>query len=270
MDSGSFDHALLVAQEAARAAGAELRAWQERFTVKEKGLFDLVTEADVAAQHAVQQVISRAFPEHAFLGEETTAAEREMLLQSKKPLWVVDPLDGTTNYIHHNPCYAVSLGLVIEGKPVVGVVYDPSREELFSAILGGGAALNGRVMRVTAVDQLSQSLLAVGFPADWTGNPEVVSAWEWFGYQTQGMRRTGSSALNLAYVAAGRFDGFFAFQQCPWDVAAGMLLVTEAGGQVTHHDGRAFAVLQANLIAASNGRLHTAILGGLADALIPS
>lgn len=267
MSELSLQEALTVAEQAARAAGEELRSWQTRFTIHEKGRFDLVTDADRAAQERVQQILTQAFPDHAFLGEETPLAARGELLSSKKPLWVVDPLDGTTNYVHRNPCYAVSIGLVQAGKPLVGVIYDPSRDELFSALAGSGAALNREPIQVTQVSSLSEALIAMGFPADWRTDPRISSTWNWFGHRSQGMRRTGSSALNLAYLGAGRFDGFVAFQQWPWDVAAGMLIVEEAGGTVSQADGQPYDVLRGSLIAASNGALHPELLRGLQESM---
>jgi myo-inositol-1(or 4)-monophosphatase len=267
MNESDLREALQVAETAARAGGEELRSWQARFTIHEKGRFDLVTDADRAAHDKVHQILEKAFPEHAFLGEETPSSEREKLLSSKKPLWVVDPLDGTTNYIHRNPCFAVSIGLVHEGHPVIGTIYDPSRDELFSARTGSGASLNGESIRVTQVSSLSEALIAMGFPADWRKDNRIGDTWTWFGHRTQGMRRTGSSALNLAYLGAGRFDGFVAFQQWPWDVAAGMLIVSESGGLVNQADGEPYDVLQGSLIAASNGALHPELLRGLRESM---
>jgi myo-inositol-1(or 4)-monophosphatase len=181
----------------------------------------------------------------------------------EQPLWVVDPLDGTTNFVHDVPMYVVSIGLVVEGKAVVGVIYDPNRNEMYSACHGVGASLNGQALKTSVADSLAASLVSVGFPADWRGKNEILQVWGWFGCETQGLRRTGSSALNLAYVAAGRFDGFFAFQICPWDVAAGIILVEEAGGRITRCVGSPYDVLSGDWIVASNGPLHGELLRGL-------
>lgn len=252
---------LEVAERAARAAGAELLRQRGTAGVREKGRFDLVTDADVAAQRIIQETLAAAYPEDAFLGEESGQGPGEY--PPGRAVWVVDPLDGTTNYIHDNPAFAVSVGLVLDGVAVAGVIYDPSRNELFRAARGQGAFVDGKRIRSSAISTLGTALLSVGFPASWQGQEGVLAAWRWFGLETQGMRRTGSSALNLAYVAAGRFDGFFAFQICPWDVAAGIILVEEAGGRVSRRDGGRYDVFSGELIVASNGPLHAELLRGL-------
>lgn len=259
----NYQKMLPIAEQAARAGGEQLRAWRRKFAVKEKGKFDLVTDADHAAQQAVKNVLMTAFPEHSFLGEETPSVEKQELLKSQKPLWVVDPLDGTTNYVHDFPCYAVSIGLVVNHEVVLGVIYDPSRDELFSAVRGQGAMLNGERLKCSTSASLSEALIAVGFPANLRGNEHVLEAWKWFGYESQGMRRSGSSALNLAYVAAGRLDGFFAFQICPWDIAAGIVLVEEAGGRISQVDGTTYDPLEEKVFVSSNGPLHVELLRGL-------
>jgi myo-inositol-1(or 4)-monophosphatase len=270
---------LAKAAQAARAAGAELLRQRGRFAIREKGRFDLVTDADVAAQRLIQEILASAFPGDGFMGEEgraVTVRERTPdrfpagSAQPNQPVWVVDPLDGTTNYVHDNPSFAVSIGLVINDEPALGVIYDPSRDELFRAARGLGASLNGRPIRCSDVESLAAALLTVGFPADVRGHDAVFAAWRWFGEQTQGLRRTGSSALNMAYIAAGRFDGFFAFQICPWDVAAGMVIIAEAGGRISRADGRPYHVHSGDLIVTSNGRLHDAMLHGLGQAIGPS
>lgn len=257
----------IIAEQAARAGGEVLRSWRRRFAVKEKGRFDLVTDADHAAQQAVKDVILANCPEHHFLGEETPLVQKEELLKTDKPLWVVDPLDGTTNYVHDFPCYAVSIGLVVDHQVQVGVIYDPSRDELFAAVRGQGATLNGERLSCTKSASLGDSLIAVGFPANLRGNEHVIEAWKWFGYESQGLRRTGSSALNLAYVATGRLDGFFAFQICPWDIAAGIVLVEEAGGRISKVDGTIYDPLEETVFVSSNGPLHGELMRGLQSVL---
>jgi myo-inositol-1(or 4)-monophosphatase len=254
-------HILKVAQEAARAGGEVLERWTGRVSITEKARFDLVTEADHGSQLAIREVLQSEFPEFGFLGEETPEQEKRLLLTLPGPLWVVDPLDGTTNYVHRYPSYAVSIGLVQAGAPIVGVIYDPCRNEMFTAARSLGAALNGTPLRTTSTDALGQALIAVGFPPNPRGNEAVLEAWRQFARETQSLRRTGSSTLNLAYIAAGRLDGFFAFQQSPWDVAAGMLIVHEARGTVTDHDGRPYHALSSQAIAASNGPLHHKMVG---------
>lgn len=254
---------LPVAERAARAGGEVLLQWRSKFTVREKGRFDLVTDADHASQAIIREILLGAFPEHCFLGEETSQEEKQQLFQSDRPLWVVDPLDGTTNYVHDFPCYAVSIGLVVEGQVQLGVIYDPSRDEHFTAVRGHGAHLNHRPIRCSSAASLGEALIAVGFPAQLRGNEQVIDAWKWFGYESQGMRRSGSSALNLAYLAAGRLDGFFAFQISPWDIAAGIVLVEEAGGQISQSDGKPYPPLGYSLFVSSNGLLHSELLRGL-------
>lgn len=255
------------AEKAARAGGEVLRSWRRRFAVKEKGRFDLVTDADHAAQQTIKEALLSAYPDHQFLGEETPRAQKDELLKTSGPLWVVDPLDGTTNYVHDLPCYAVSIGLVVDRQVQVGVIYDPSRDEMFSAARGLGAMLQGKKIECTKVASLGEALLAVGFPANLRGNEHVIEAWKWFGYETQSLRRTGSSALNLAYVATGRLDGFFAFQICPWDIAAGMILVEEAGGRISTVVGTTYDPLQEDVFVSSNGALHGELLRGLQTVL---
>lgn len=256
---------LQVAEHAARAGGDQLRSWRRQFKVSEKGRFDLVTDADHASQAAIRDIILKQFPDHHFLGEETPKAERDALLATDRPLWVVDPLDGTTNYVHDLPCFAVSIGLVLEGQVHIGVIYDPVRDELFTATRGGGAYVNGEKLRCSPATSLTDALLAVGFPANLRGQDHVLDAWKWFGCESQGMRRTGSSAINLAYLAAGRLDGFFAFQISPWDIAGGIVLVEEAGGTISQADGSPYPTLGEAVFVASNGPLHSTILQGLAS-----
>lgn len=250
-------------EQAACAAGETLLRFRNAFTISEKGRFDLVTDADHAAQQVIRDILYRDHPAIEFLGEETEQAEKERLFASKDPVWVVDPLDGTTNYVHGLPCYAVSIALVSHHDVLAGVIYDPVREEMFSAQQGQGAKLNGKPIQCTTNNQLEHALIAVGFPADLRGKEQVLDAWAWFGYHCRGLRRTGSSALNLAYLASGRLDGFFAFQVCPWDIAAGMLLVKEAGGRISQMDGTAYHPLRESVFISSNGPLHAELLRGI-------
>lgn len=250
-------------EQAARSAGETLLRFRNVFQISEKGRFDLVTDADHAAQQVIREILYRDHPAIAFLGEETETSERERLLVAEHPIWVVDPLDGTTNYVHGLPCYAVSIALVAGHEVQAGVIYDPVREEMFSALRGQGARLNGEPIQCTANSQLEHALIAVGFPADLRGKEQVLDAWAWFGYHCRGLRRTGSSALNLAYLASGRLDGFFAYQVCPWDIAAGMLLVQEAGGRISQRDGTAYHPLREAIFVSSNGPLHAELLRGI-------
>jgi myo-inositol-1(or 4)-monophosphatase len=246
------------ATEAARRAAAVLESWRRKFQVKEKGRFDLVTDADVASQQAIQAYLSATFPDHAFLGEEE-GASKSRPGPDAPPTWIVDPIDGTTNYVHDYPFYCISIGLQIAGEMVVGVVYDPPHQEMFAASKGGGAWLNCERLSVSPIATLGQSLLATGFPPDLRGNEKALDWWRYFSYHAQALRRTGSTALNLAYVAAGRFDGYYAFDNHIWDVAGGIVLVREAGGLITNVDGSPYDPYTPDALA-SNGRIHAAMI----------
>lgn len=232
----SVEAFLEVAQRAARLGGQELRHWRGRFAVREKGPADLVTEADLASQEAIRKELLGAFPTHGFLGEENGAST----IGTDGYRWIVDPLDGTTNYVHGLTQFCVSIGLEREGKLLVGVVYDPSSDECFAAAAGGGAFLNGQSISVSGVKQLSQALVAASFPPRVSPNHPSVAEFLAVMERAQSTRRMGSSALNLSYVAAGRLDAYWASDTKTWDVAAGWLLVTEAGGVV---EGRGTSVL---------------------------
>jgi myo-inositol-1(or 4)-monophosphatase len=243
---------------AAQAAAAVLEDWRHRFQVREKGRFDLVTDADVAAQRVITEHLGRRFPAHAFLGEEEHLGAGRPAADAP-PTWIIDPLDGTTNYVHDCPMYCVSIGLQIAGELVVGVVLDPSRPELFRAAKGMGAWLGDRRLHTSQTAGLEQALLATGFPADVRGQEMTLEWWRYFSLRTRSLRRTGSTALNLAYVAAGRFDGYWAFNNHVWDVAGGVVLVREAGGVVTNTDGAPFDPYRPDGLA-SNGPLHPLLL----------
>jgi myo-inositol-1(or 4)-monophosphatase len=245
------------AREATLRAAAVLEHWRQRFEVREKGRFDLVTDADLASQRTIAEYLAGRFPGHAFLGEEDGRHHRPG--PGAPPTWIVDPIDGTTNYVHDCPFYCVSLGLEVAGDLVVGVVYDPSRQEMFAAARGLGAWLNDRRLHTSRADGLSQALLATGFPPDMRGQERTLDWWRYFSLRTRSLRRTGSTALNLAYVAAGRFDGYFAFDNHVWDVAGAIVLLREAGGMVTNVDGSAYDPYTPDALA-SNGPLHPVLL----------
>jgi myo-inositol-1(or 4)-monophosphatase len=247
---------LRTAESAARQAGAVLEEWRSKFSVREKARADLVTDADYAAQKMVHAVILSADQSHQLLGEEDTPGTvRGRVARDAPPTWIVDPLDGTANYVHDVPAYCVSIGLMVAGELVVGAIFDPRQNEIFSAAKGMGATLNGKPMRVSEVAKLSEGLISTGFPPNPDAQERNLVMWRSFSFQAQALRRTGSTALNMAYVAAGRFDGYWAFDNHPWDVAAGVVLVAEAGGTVTRADGSPLDVFLPDLLA-TNGRIH--------------
>lgn len=242
----------MICEEAVRAAGAVLVARQGRVAVREKGPADLVTEADLAAQEVVRKTVLSAFPEHVLLGEEDPPGPRRQAAFR----WIVDPLDGTMNYVHGLPFYSVSLALEHEGQLVVGAVYDPIRDECYMAVRGGGAELNGRPIRANAAAGMAQAMAVVGFPAIVErDSPDLLVFLEALA-QCRSLRRFGSAALNLAYMAAGRVDIFWSFSTKIWDIAAGVLLVREAGGAVTAPTGEPLVLDEARFVAAANAELH--------------
>jgi myo-inositol-1(or 4)-monophosphatase len=249
---------LYAAQEAARRGAAILEEWRRRFQVKEKARFDLVTEADVASQRTIREYLCGRYPGHAFLGEEEKAGEGRPGPEAP-PTWIVDPLDGTTNYVHDCPLYCVSIGLQVAGELVVGVVYEPARQEMFKAARGMGAWLGEQRLRTSAIDRLDGALLSTGFPPDLRGQEQMLDWWRHFSVRAQSLRRTGSTALNLAYIAAGRFDGYWAFDNHVWDVAGATVLVREAGGVITNVDGTEYDAYTPDALA-SNGALHAILL----------
>ena len=256
--------ALPVATSLAREAGALLRQRiGTRRQVAHKGTIDIVTDADVAAEALIVAGLREAFPNFRLIGEEgsrTTAAEAASAAYG----WVIDPLDGTTNFAHGYPHFAVSIALEHRGDPVVGVVYDPMRDELFAAVAGGGATLNGEPIAVSSATSLIASLLATGFPYDLTQREESTALRIAFNNQTQGVRRDGSAALNLCYVAAGRLDGFYERPLNAWDIGAGALIVREAGGVVTAYDGGPFDLYGREILACAPG-VHGAMVAVIAE-----
>jgi myo-inositol-1(or 4)-monophosphatase len=227
---------------------------------------DLVTQYDLAAEELIANGLRAAFPTHGLMAEEggATAADSGYV-------WHIDPIDGTNNFAHGIPFFAVSMALYRENEPVVGLVYEPMRDECFTAVAGEGAHLlhNGRktALRVTMAERLVDSILATGFPYDrHTSELDNMRQLSAFLKQVQGVRRMGSAALDLAYVAAGRLDGYWEFKLNSWDVAAGVLLVQEAGGRVTMMDGRPFSLASKLSLVASNGRIHQDMLTTLANA----
>jgi myo-inositol-1(or 4)-monophosphatase len=255
---------LAAAKDAARRGAAVLEDWRQRFQVKEKARADLVTDADLASQRTIRSFLAGRYPTHAFLGEEAdaggpSAPDPAPPAADAPPTWIVDPLDGTTNYVHDCPLYCVSVGLQVSGELVVGVVFDPRQIELFWAARGMGAWLNDRRLRVSSVGRLEDALLSTGFPPDLRGQEQALEWWRHFAFRAQSLRRTGSTALNLAYLAAGRFDGYWAFDNHVWDVAGGTVLVQEAGGIITNVNGTHYDSYTPDALA-SNGLLHPVLL----------
>ncbi|HEY3057396.1 MAG TPA: inositol monophosphatase family protein [Chloroflexota bacterium] len=251
----SFDRAraLEVALVAAKASGQILRERVDsiREVRTKKSPVDLVTDVDVASEQQVLATLLDAFPAHSVVGEESGTRTGS----DPRFRWFVDPLDGTTNYAHGFPFYCVSIGLEVDGALALGVVYSPSLEELFVAEAGRGATLNGRPIRVSSIANLGDGLLATGFPYERAEFPKALKSFEVMSMHCQAVRRAGSAALDLCYVACGRLDGFWEHRVQPWDLAAGALIVTEAGGQVSTTDGGPFDV-EAGQVMASNGTVH--------------
>ena len=250
---------LELADELAREAGELLLGFQSQgFEISKKGRVNLVTEADIAAEQFIVEGIRESFPEDAILAEEGGAEGEGASFK-----WVIDPLDGTTNYAHGYPCFCVSIGIELEGRVVAGVVYDPNRADCFMALRGDGAELNGRRIQVSRQDAVVDSLLCTGFSY---GDEEIARNLELFNrvmLKARSVRRDGSAALDLCYVACGRFDGFWELSLHPWDVAAGSLIVEEAGGWVSRFDGGPVSIYDRECLA-TNGRIH----GVLAELLL--
>jgi len=245
-----------------RAGDIQIARQASGFHVEKKGAIDLVTEVDLECERVCRQVIAERFPGHDILAEELSRPGERA---SSRYRWVFDPVDGTTNYAHGLPIFCASLALEIDGWAEVGAVYDPSRRELFTAERGVGAFLNGAPLRVSTTETLLDSLLVTGFPYD--VHKQTRDLLEMFGAflgTARAVRRLGSAALDLCYVAAGRFEGFWEQHLKPWDVAAGALIAAEAGGRVTGMDGSPFDPAAAHLVA-SNGRIHDAMLGVIRD-----
>lgn len=241
-----------VCEEAARAGGAVLLRWIGQFTVREKGPSDLVTQADLESQEAIRAVIHRHFPSHAFVGEEGPGNEP----MTADYCWIVDPLDGTTNYVHQVPHYASSVALAYRGEAIAGCIFDPVNNECFTAVKGHGAFLNGRPIQVSRTTELAQALVAASFSARIRANSPEIGQFVNCLLTAQGVRRTGSAALNLCYLASGRFDAFWALSTKAWDVAAGVLIVQEAGGVVTDIQGQPFWLETPHPVAAATAALH--------------
>lgn len=241
-----------------RAGATQMARFGQDIRIDKKGDIDLVTEIDLAIEREFRAMIAERFPDHEVLGEEFgQSGDRGRVPEY---CWVFDPIDGTTNYAHGLPIFCSSLALEIDGVPVVAAIYDPSRKELFTAERGQGARLNGEPLRVSPADTLIDSLLVTGFHYDVQKDPgKVIELFAAFISRARAVRRLGSAALDLCYVAAGRFDGFWEKKLQPWDVAAGALIVAEAGGQVTAMSGAPYASREGSVLA-TNGRIHAEML----------
>jgi myo-inositol-1(or 4)-monophosphatase len=243
-------HELRSAAEFAARRGGEVlrRRFDESRTVDLKGQIDLVTDADRAAERAILEFVRAEFPGHGVVAEETSSEE----VSGSGPRWYIDPLDGTTNYAHRVPHFCVSVAVWDEGSPLVGVVYQPLLDDLYSAGRGSGVTCNGEPIRVSEQPDLARALVATGFPYDVWNRPDgPLRSFSAVLGKARGVRRFGAAALDLAYVACGRFDGYFELGLYPWDVAAGILLVQEAGGMVSDFHGGVAKVGDRQIIAAN-------------------
>jgi myo-inositol-1(or 4)-monophosphatase len=247
---------------AARAAGALLQSRIDSIhEVRHKGVVDLVTDVDVASERLVCGTLLEAFPTHTILGEEGGTLGGD----DRRYRWLLDPLDGTTNYTHGFPLFCVSIGFEVEGELTFGAVYAPCQDEMYVAERGRGATLNGARIAVSTIHELRQAIVATGFPYDRDALPRALRSFEVMSYASQAVRRVGSAALDLCYVACGRFDAYWEHQVKAWDVGAGALIVLEAGGRVSATDGSAFSA-DGGQVLASNGPLHHVLvdtLGGI-------
>lgn len=252
-----FNNILEVATQIAYEAGEIVRdGFGQPQDVTFKGEVNPVTETDRASEAHIVQRLREAFPDHHILAEE----EGGDALHTPVAIWIIDPVDGTNNFAHSFPHIGISIALVVEGEPHVGVIYDPLRDELFAAQRGDGATLNGDPIHVSTLTRLAESFLATGFPYDRrVAEDNNVSRFDHFLRRSQGVRRAGAAVLDLAYVACGRFDGFWERGLSPWDVAAGILIIQEAGGWVTDFEGTPLP-LEGEQIVASNGAIHEAML----------
>lgn len=250
-----------LAREAARSAGEYIAAnWDRPVKKEHKGAVDLVTEVDLGAEALIVKLISKAFPDDTIIAEEGTGT-----LRPAHRTWYVDPLDGTTNFSHGLPHFAVSIGLVIDGQPTVGVIFEPIRQWSFHALRGAGAWLNEKPIQVSEQENLGEALLATGFPYDrWVSDDNNIHRCAHLLRKAQGLRRAGAAALDLAYVAAGWLDGYWEIKLSSWDVAAGLCLVHEAGGRISGLDGESVGVTETNFVA-TNGRIHDSLVSSLAE-----
>jgi myo-inositol-1(or 4)-monophosphatase len=244
-----------------RAGGIQLERFGTAFRVDKKGAIDLVTEVDIEVERMFRALVSERFPDHQVLAEELGGMDTV----PPGPCWVFDPIDGTTNFTHGLPIFCASLALEVDGVAQVAAIYDPTRRELFTAERGGGAYLNGRPLKVSSTAEMVDAMLVTGFPYDVHSRiDEIVGLFAQFVGRARAVRRLGSAAIDLCYIAAGRMDAFWERDLKPWDIAGGALIVSEAGGRITGMDGRPFASRGRDVLA-SNGLLHEDMLQVIAD-----
>ena len=244
--------------QVARDAGNLLVQRLGSAQISNKGDIDLVTEADIAAEELIIDRIRSHYPLHGILAEESGEAVLEGRQQSDWK-WIIDPLDGTTNYAHGYPCFCVSIAVEHAGTLEIGVVYDPMRNEMFAAERGNGATLNERRIRVSNVEELNRAMMCTGFPYDVRTRPDFARDFTNFTLHAQAVRRDGSAALDLAYIGCGRFDGFWEDGLNAWDIAAGAILISEAGGRITNYENEPLDIYTKKVVA-SNGKVHEAML----------
>jgi myo-inositol-1(or 4)-monophosphatase len=241
--------------QTARDAGQILlEKFGRKINVSKKGDINLVTEADLASEALIIEQIKSYYPKHSILAEE--AGNAVVIGGENRWKWIIDPLDGTTNFTHGYPCFCVTLALEHDGDIVLGVTYDPTRDELFAAERGRGASLNNKPIRVSETEQLSEALVVTGFPYDFKEKTDFARHLYEFLVQARGVRRDGSAAIDMAYVACGRFDGFWEEGLNPWDMAAGLLLIEEAGGRVSTYTESRFDLYSPPILA-TNGLIHS-------------
>jgi myo-inositol-1(or 4)-monophosphatase len=254
-----WEEELKASEQAAKAAGKILKQmFGHAGRITKKGVIDLVTEADLKAESAILEVIRNRFPHDHVISEEA-GGQREVTGRT----WLIDPLDGTTNFAHGFPFFAVSIALEIEEDVILGIVCNPYLNEYFRAVKDGGAYLNGRPIKVSRTSKLEESLLVTGFPYDIRERPDrVIGLFRTMLLRSQGIRRAGSAAIDLCYVAAGRVDGFWEEGLKPWDTAAGTIVLKEAGGTVTNFEGEPFSPYQHSVVAA-NPVIHGAMIEAL-------
>src|ERR1035437_333473 len=244
--------------ETARDAGRLLiEKFGHKLNISKKGDINLVTEADLASESLIVERVKSYYPKHSILAEET--GESGVAAGDSAWKWIIDPLDGTTNFAHGYPCWCVTIALEHRGEIVIGVTYDPTRNELFAAERGRGASLNNKPIRVSETEDLSEALIVTGFPYDFKRRQDFARHLTKFLLESRGVRRDGSAAIDMAYIACGRYDGFWEEGLNPWDMAAGLLLIEEAGGQVTGYDNSKFNLYRPPILA-TNGLIHSQML----------